>query len=140
MFRVDGSELTSTLRQLMQNVPQFVDIALRELLKLLRAAARRVVPEQTGNLKRGIGYRVSNGTGIIFARTDYGDSHRRYAIVVHEDLEAVHDPGKEAKFIEHPLLRMTGDGTLVGKLSSLVARGLARKMKWDYIGEQDEPD
>lgn len=68
-------------------------------LELLRAS-QAIVPVKTGNL-RSSGRVQSSGSGFDTI-TEVGYYGVSYAVKVHEDLEAYHAPGKQAKFLEQP--------------------------------------
>jgi hypothetical protein len=72
-------------------------------LALLRAS-QELVPVQTGNL-RNSGRVQSSGSGFQTI-TEVGYFGVNYAVKVHEDLEARHAPGKQAKFLEQPAREM----------------------------------
>lgn len=66
----------------------------------LQRESQIIVPRDTGDLAESANTRLE-GSGfqvaaIVSYRTDY-------ALFVHEDLEARHTPGKQAKFLEQPL-------------------------------------
>jgi hypothetical protein len=46
-----------------------------------------------------------------------------YALYVHEDMEAKHKEGKEAKFLEKPARQLSDDGTLGGIVAEATRRG-----------------
>jgi hypothetical protein len=81
------------------------------------------VPVDTGNLRNsgqlGLPF-TENGQMVV--EISYGGAAADYAIYVHEDLEARHQPGKKAKFLEGPLKRQTkGMST---RLTRSVEKGL----------------
>ncbi len=67
----------------------------------LRRASQKIVPVKLGNLKNSaftspaevVGTRVSVRVGYT----------ANYALYVHENLDARHKPGKQAKFLEGPM-------------------------------------
>ena len=67
---------------------------------LLQRMSQEIVPIDTGNLKAGA-FTRSEGKGF---GTDVSVGYvAHYAVYVHENLEARHKPGKEAKFLEKPM-------------------------------------
>lgn len=66
----------------------------------LQAVSEEIVPVRTGNLKNSAFTRASGvGTPRPEVRVGYTAG---YALYVHENLDAWHKPGKEAKFLEGP--------------------------------------
>lgn len=64
---------------------------------LVQGESQKIVPVDTGNLRASAGTRyVGNGVDKHDAEVFYTAA---YAIYVHEDLEARHQPGKTAQFI-----------------------------------------
>jgi hypothetical protein len=50
---------------------------------------------------------------------------QEYAIDVHENLEAAHKPGKQAKFLEGPARKLANEGTLGRIIVEAVRRGMS---------------
>lgn len=67
----------------------------------LQRESQMIVPIDTGDLRRSANTRPDGDDVVVSYGTDYG-------IYVHEDLEAQHKPGKEAKFLEKPLREKRG--------------------------------
>lgn len=65
----------------------------------LQRESQKVVPVDTGDLKRSADTRVSGKGFDTEALVTYT---QEYAIYVHEDTDAEHRPGKIAKFLEKP--------------------------------------
>lgn len=66
----------------------------------LQRESQKIVPVETSILKNSAHTRMV-GTGMdVAAIISYGTD---YAMYVHENLEARHKPGKQAKFLEQPL-------------------------------------
>jgi hypothetical protein len=66
----------------------------------LQRESQKIVPIELGVLRNSANTRME-GTGHNSAAVvSYGTN---YAVYVHEDLEARHKPGKQAKFLEQPL-------------------------------------
>lgn len=66
----------------------------------LQRESQKVVPVDTGDLRNSANTRAEGsgaGTEVVVG---YGTT---YGLYVHEDLEARHKPGKQAKFLEEPL-------------------------------------
>lgn len=69
-------------------------------------ASKRIVPVDTGAL-RGSGYvdaPAIEDDGTISVQLGYGGPSAPYAVYVHENLSARHNPPTRAKFLEEPLL------------------------------------
>lgn len=67
----------------------------------LQRESQLIVPVDTGNLKNSAFTRKAGGRGWkVIVVVGYTAA---YAIFVHENLEARHKEGKEAKFLEKPL-------------------------------------
>lgn len=113
---IDTSEVSEALVYLQEHTGVVIDELLRAICFEIRAFAKDLVPVNTGLLKGSIGFRVSGGMAIIYANAEY-------ATYVHEDLEQAHDPGKEAKFIERPVLEIGG-----GELAAVLAAELLRRL------------
>jgi hypothetical protein len=67
----------------------------------LERQATKIVPVDEDNLRPGVDTRNVGGVGF---KTDmivtYGPNE--YSVYVHEDMQARHQPGKKAKFLEGP--------------------------------------
>ncbi len=64
----------------------------------VQARSQRIVPVDTANLKGGAFTRNVGGTG---AKADVVVGYvADYAVYVHENLDAHHKPGKQAKYLE----------------------------------------
>ena len=81
------------------------------------------VPVDTGNLRNSgkLGLPFSE-SGQVVVEISYGGAAADYGIYVHEDLEARHNPGTNAKFLEGPLKRQTKG--MATRLTASVARAL----------------
>ena len=80
----------------------------RGLLKaglFLQRESQKIVPIDTGNLRRSAFTREQGAGFDIVVTVGYTAS---YAIYVHERVELRHAPGKQAKFLEHPLREKRG--------------------------------
>jgi hypothetical protein len=65
--------------------------------------SREIVPVDTGNLHSS-GFVTLENVGTLQAAVvvGYDADQAPYAIYVHEDLHAQHQPGKQAKYLEQP--------------------------------------
>lgn len=96
------SEIITRLRVLAETYPMETEKALERWLKLVQRRAMILCPVDTGRL-RGSAYSAAASiggatVGVIGFRTNY-------AIYVHENLLAHHEPPTQAKFLEVPLIQ-----------------------------------
>lgn len=83
-----------------------LEIGLKRAGLFLQRESQKIVPVEFGVLKNSAFTRAEgSGFGTV-VRVGYEAS---YAIFVHENLEAAHKPGKQAKFLEHPLREKRGE-------------------------------
>lgn len=97
MIKVKGvSSIISALQKAGKDKIQAVSNGLLMGGKFLQSESQKVVPVLTGNL-RGSAFtrRIDDKTVAV----GYSAS---YAIYVHENLDAQHKTGKQAKFLEEP--------------------------------------
>ena len=77
------------------------------------------VPVDTTLLKTSgkLGFPQIEGSSVV-VEISYGGAAGEYALDVHEDLEARHQPGKKAKYLEDPARRRIKgmDGRLLGSV------------------------
>lgn len=66
----------------------------------LQRESQKIVPIETGTLRQSANTRLEGHGLDVAAIVSYGTD---YAIYVHENLEARHKPGRQAKFLETPL-------------------------------------
>ncbi len=97
-----------------------LEIGLRSAGLILQREAQILVPVDTGNLHnsaftRQVGKGLDTEVRVGFTA--------EYAIYVHEDLGAAHEPGKVAKFLESPLREKKG------LLMSVIEQAAAREMR-----------
>jgi hypothetical protein len=87
------------------------------------AASQREVPVDTGILKNsGILSRpFLDGTDLV-VEISYGGAAADYALTVHEDLNARHNEGQKAKYLEDPVKRQVNG--MGDRLLADVRRGL----------------
>lgn len=77
-----------------------LEIGLKRAGLFLQRESQKIVPIEFGVL-RNSAFTRSEGSGFgTVVRVGYDAS---YAIYVHENLDASHKPGKQAKFLERPL-------------------------------------
>ncbi len=75
-----------------------VERGLKKAGTFVQAHSQRIVPVDKGTLKGGAFTRNIGGTGF---KTDVIVGYvAEYAVYVHENLDARHKPGKQAKFLE----------------------------------------
>lgn len=89
------------------------------------AESQRIVPRDTGALAgSGHIYPPHLENGDIVVELGYGGPAAPYALYVHEDLQARHDPGKQAKYLETPVTQQVeGMGLRVArKVESAIER------------------
>ncbi len=80
---------------------------LKEGGLLLQRLSQEVVPVKTSNLKGGAFTRNVGGAGV---KTDIVVGYvADYAVHVHENLDARHKPGKQAKYLEGPFRKHKGE-------------------------------
>lgn len=68
----------------------------------LQRESQKIVPVDTGLLRNSANSRVETLGRQVTAIVSYGTD---YGIYVHEDLEARHKPGKQAKYLSDPLVK-----------------------------------
>lgn len=100
MAKVTGLQaVLGNLKRVKGDVANGVERGVVKAGLALQRASQKVVPVDTGNLK-GSAFTKKEGTGF---ETDAIVGYTAgYAIFVHEDLEAQHAEGKQAKFLEGP--------------------------------------
>lgn len=103
--RVVGvSQMQAALRAVIEALPKRAAAALRAEAEIEMAESKKRVPVATGIL-RGSGF---VDTPVITGRKisvelGYGGAASDYAVIVHEDMDANHPNGGEAKFLESVL-------------------------------------
>jgi len=99
--RMSGmSNVLNNLRKSKVVIGQHTENGLKKAGLFLQRKSQEVVPVDSSNLKGGAGTRNIGGAGfladiIVFYLAIY-------AVFVHEDLDARHNPGQKAKFLEGP--------------------------------------
>ena len=94
------AEVNAQLAKLVERDQQAAMQALREEAETIMTESKRRVPVKYGTLK-GSGFVEPTEDGVRLA---YGGAAADYAIYVHENLEANHPGGGEAKYLERPVL------------------------------------
>lgn len=127
-IRIDASEVIDSLERLLKDIPLAGRDGLRTAAQVVKRRAQDLVPVKTGRLKKGIRYRVvSDDTATITASSEAGGVTREYASDVHEDLQANHPRGGQAKFLEQPVREMAG-GDMQRALQQALQKAFARQM------------
>jgi len=105
-FEIDTKQLTSLLTFGGVRAAKALGQALYREGALAFAASQREVPVDTGILKNsGILTRPFLDGKDLVVEISYGGSASDYALIVHEDLEATHNEGTKAKYLEDPVKR-----------------------------------
>lgn len=97
--------MRARINQVARQFPDRVGAALRIETEIIATACRRITPVDTGALVNSIhvvGPEIRGrtiGTAIVA-----GGPAAPYALIVHEDLDAKHAEGKQAKYIEQPVM------------------------------------
>lgn len=105
-LQVKGTdELLRNLRRLQELVPQEVARALYEEAQIEKTESQRRTPVKTGALKGSheVSEPVIDGDEISVT-ISVGGSSAPYALYVHENTEALHPSGGQAKFLESTVL------------------------------------
>lgn len=113
MPRVAGITGVEKLLRRLKNARGKQALAVARGLKVgglfLQAESQRICPVDTANLVNTAITRNVGGSGldtdIVVAYGDEAD----YAVYVHEDKNAAHGPGKQAKFLEQPARTKRGE-------------------------------
>jgi|GEM_PF-6628240 len=126
---VNAKPVKENLAKLIGGSPGIMEIALREVGKDIKRKAKELVPVKTGALKKGISYAVqpSKNVARVFASAKAGGAPREYALIVHEDLEANHPSGGQAKFISQPIQEVAADGELLRTLAEAARKRFREK-------------
>lgn len=122
-FEIDLKELKSLLAYGGVRASKALGQALYREGALAFAASQREVPVDTGILKNsGVLSRPYLDGGYLVVDISYGGAAADYALTVHEDMEARHNEGTKAKYLEDPVKRqVSGMGD---RLLAQVRRGL----------------
>jgi hypothetical protein len=100
-------ELASRLQLDAIAVPKALATALYQEGLRIMAVAIRITPWDTGTLRSTGHVELPSITGTsIVVKLGFGGSSAPYALYVHENLQARHKPGTQAKFLETPVRAM----------------------------------
>ncbi len=108
MIRMSGvSSVLGRLKRSKSTTARGVERGLKQGGLFLQRESQLIVPVDTSNLKGGAFTRNVGGGGFD---TDIIIGYvADYAVYVHEDLQARHQPGKQAKFLEQPAREKKGE-------------------------------
>ncbi len=122
---IDFRKLTQLLIQGGPRAAKALEQSLYKEAAAVFAQSQMEVPVDTGNLRNSgqLGLPFTEN-GQVVVEISYGGAAADYGIYVHEDLEARHNPGTNAKFLEGPLKRQIKG--MATRLSASVARGLGK--------------
>lgn len=87
-----------------------VQLGLEKAALVVKGASQRIVPIDLGVLRNSAFIKRQGGGFETVMTVGYA---AEYAIYVHEDLDAAHNEGTKAKFLEQPAREMAGDGTIL---------------------------
>ena len=105
-FSIDMTQLKSLLTYGGVRAAKALGQGLYREGALAFAASQREVPVDTGILKNsGVLSKPYFYGGSLVVDISYGGAASDYAIIVHEDMEARHNEGTKAKFLEDPVKR-----------------------------------
>lgn len=110
-------QMNARLLNLIRALPDEIKDALTEEAKIILIEAQRRTPVKTGALKASGKLQDYEREGFqTTVPITFGDPTPYYAIYVHEDLEARHPNGGQAKFLESATLEASaGLSVRVGK-------------------------
>lgn len=100
--------MAAKLRRIAKDFPSVVERALYQEAQIEMTESKRRVPVDTGVLRASghVQEPVRKGTNISVTLA-YGGAAESYAVIVHEDLEALHPHG-QAKYLESVLKESAG--------------------------------
>ena len=93
-------ELQRAFKSVERQNAKGLEIGLKRAGLFLQRESQKIVPVEYGILKNSAFTRAEGSGFDTVIRVGYEAS---YALFVHENLEARHAPGKQAKFLETPL-------------------------------------
>jgi len=94
------SEVLANLKRHQSTTACGVERGLKRAGLFLQRESQKIVPVDTSNLKNGAFTRKTGGSGF---NADVVVGYvADYAVFVHEDLQAKHKLGKQAKYLEQP--------------------------------------
>jgi hypothetical protein len=100
------SEMNARLLNLIRALPDEIENALIKEAGLILEEAKNLCPVDTGALRDSGEVRGMDRVGFeTMIPITFGDPVPYYAIFVHEDLDARHPNGGEAKFLEKAVMR-----------------------------------
>lgn len=111
-MKITWTEMDKVEKLLSNRTTMSLDMALRTALaaetQIMFAASQRIVPVDTGTLRRSgiIMPPRSEGRNIVVI-LGYGGAASAYALRQHEDLSFRHKRGKSAKYLERPVMERT---------------------------------
>lgn len=89
---------------------------------IILGMSEKIVPFQTGDLQStGRVEEVADEAGMITAAVAYGNEKVDYAVIVHEDLEAKHAQGEQAKYVEQPAREEMSSGRSLERMRATMA-------------------
>jgi len=108
MIKITGmSRVLSNLKKSKLTIAVGVARGLKQGGLFLQRESQKIVPVDTTNLKGGAFTRNIGGNG--FDADVVVGYVADYAVYVHENLQAKHKPGKQAKFLEQPAREKRGE-------------------------------
>jgi hypothetical protein len=104
-IKVDLSKMKAGIERAIDGIDEVAQRVFEENAQVIFEASQDLVPVRTGALKAS-GEVVTadpNGKYPIYVAISYGGGSVDYAWKVHEDLQANHPHGGQAKFVEIPI-------------------------------------
>ncbi len=91
-----GPRLVHKLKALRTKIPRKVAQGVVRAAQFLLEKSQEIVPVDTGELKEsGHIETTKNSAAVVY--------EAEHAVIVHEDLDARHEPPTQAKYVEEPL-------------------------------------
>lgn len=105
-IQIDDRDVQKKLRAFAEAGPAALEQGLYALGSDIFADSQGIVPRDTGALAAsgGIEGPYTNAYGSPEVLIYYGGPAAEYALFVHEDLDAYHDPPTSAKYLEGPFI------------------------------------
>jgi len=108
MIKITGMpKVLANLKKSKSTVAAGAERGLKQAGLFLQRESQKIVPVDTTNLKGGAFTRNIGGSG--FDADVVVGYVADYAVYVHEDLQAKHKPGKQAKYLEQPAREKKGE-------------------------------
>lgn len=129
-IRIVGKEkLNRALRRLARRSPQKLGAALFVEGELIMTASKRIVPVDLGALRAsGIVRKPDVSTKRVTVTLAYGGTAAPYAVIVHENPNAMHNAPTRFKYLEEPFNEaLTGLATRVGRVVKRAMENDARR-------------